>query len=160
MVKYEKNALAPQSPPESLLSSLNPFSNYFENSEPYHFLRFIRSVFEAFGNIKYCKLQQGSSPHKHKGYGFIEYETKQAAQEAIASMNLFDLGGQYLRVGRAITPPNALHVSFRRLTLTYEFFIGFSRSSIFWYIFFIPGTSHVSQPDADCRSRRSSGRHS
>ncbi|BES98878.1 RNA recognition motif. (a.k.a. RRM, RBD, or RNP domain) [Nesidiocoris tenuis] len=69
----------------------------------------IKSVFEAFGNIKYCKLQQGSSPHKHKGYGFIEYETKQAAQEAIASMNLFDLGGQYLRVGRAITPPNALH---------------------------------------------------
>lgn len=32
----------------------------------------------------------------------------QAANEAIASMNLFDLGGQYLRVGRAITPPNAL----------------------------------------------------
>ncbi|XP_014255066.1 poly(U)-binding-splicing factor half pint isoform X2 [Cimex lectularius] len=69
----------------------------------------IKSVFEAFGAIKYCKLQQGSSPHRHKGYGFIEYETKQAAQEAIASMNLFDLGGQYLRVGRAITPPNALH---------------------------------------------------
>ncbi|KAG8312619.1 Poly(U)-binding-splicing factor puf60 [Homalodisca vitripennis] len=69
----------------------------------------IKSVFEAFGPIKSCKLQQGSSPHRHKGYGFIEYETKQAAQEAIASMNLFDLGGQYLRVGRAITPPNALH---------------------------------------------------
>lgn len=67
------------------------------------------SVFEAFGPIKSCKLQQGSSPHRHKGYGFIEYETKQAAQEAISSMNLFDLGGQYLRVGRAITPPNALH---------------------------------------------------
>ena len=27
-------------------------------------------------------------------------------QEAISSMNLFDLGGQYLRVGRAITPPD------------------------------------------------------
>lgn len=53
-------------------------------------------------------MAQGSSAHKHKGYGFIEYETGQAAQEAIASMNLFDLGGQYLRVGRAITPPNAL----------------------------------------------------
>jgi hypothetical protein len=26
--------------------------------------------------------------------------------DAIASMNLFDLGGQYLRVGRAITPPD------------------------------------------------------
>ncbi|XP_075222402.1 poly(U)-binding-splicing factor hfp isoform X3 [Lycorma delicatula] len=75
----------------------------------------IKSVFEAFGPIKYCKLQQGSSPHRHKGYGFIEYETKQAAQEAIASMNLFDLGGQYLRVGRAITPPNALHVMSARV---------------------------------------------
>ena len=28
-------------------------------------------------------------------------------QEAISSMNLFDLGGQYLRVGRAITPPDS-----------------------------------------------------
>ncbi len=28
----------------------------------------------------------------------------QSAQDAIASMNLFDLGGQYLRVGRGITP--------------------------------------------------------
>ncbi|XP_018909855.1 poly(U)-binding-splicing factor half pint isoform X2 [Bemisia tabaci] len=69
----------------------------------------IKSVFEAFGPIKSCKLGQGSSPHRHKGYAFIEYETKNASQEAIASMNLFDLGGQYLRVGRAITPPNALH---------------------------------------------------
>uniref|UniRef100_A0A6P7F6I9 Poly(U)-binding-splicing factor half pint isoform X2 n=1 Tax=Diabrotica virgifera virgifera TaxID=50390 RepID=A0A6P7F6I9_DIAVI len=68
----------------------------------------IKSVFEAFGPIIYCKLAQGSTGHKHKGYGFIEYETAQAANEAIASMNLFDLGGQYLRVGRAITPPNAL----------------------------------------------------
>lgn len=68
----------------------------------------IKSVFEAFGPITYCKLAQGGSPHRHKGYGFIEYETMQAALEAIASMNLFDLGGQYLRVGRAITPPNAL----------------------------------------------------
>lgn len=68
-------------------------------------------MFEAFGPIKSCKLQPSSTPHRHKGYGFIEYETKQAAQEAIASMNLFDLGGQFLRVGRAITSPNALHAS-------------------------------------------------
>ncbi|XP_067133982.1 poly(U)-binding-splicing factor PUF60 isoform X2 [Centruroides vittatus] len=68
----------------------------------------IQSVFEAFGRIKMCKLASGSIPGKHKGYGFIEYETAQAAQDAISSMNLFDLGGQYLRVGRTITPPNAL----------------------------------------------------
>ncbi|XP_028026587.1 poly(U)-binding-splicing factor half pint [Bombyx mandarina] len=68
----------------------------------------IKNVFEAFGPITYCKLAYGTSQHKHKGYGFIEYATLPAALEAIASMNLFDLGGQYLRVGRAITPPNAL----------------------------------------------------
>lgn len=58
----------------------------------------LSSVFEAFGPIVYCKLAQGSTGNKHKGYGFIEYETAQAANEAIASMNLFDLGGQYLRL--------------------------------------------------------------
>ena len=36
-------------------------------------------------------------------YGFIEYDSSQAAQDAVASMNLFDLGGQYLRVGKVIT---------------------------------------------------------
>ena len=35
-----------------------------------------------------------------RGYGFIEYETAQASSDAVSSMNLFDLGGQYLRVGR------------------------------------------------------------
>ncbi|ODM94227.1 Poly(U)-binding-splicing factor half pint [Orchesella cincta] len=68
----------------------------------------IKSVFEAFGKIKSCKLAPGPTPGKHRGYGFIEYEAPQSAAEAIASMNLFDLGGQYLRVGKAITPPNAL----------------------------------------------------
>ncbi|XP_022666807.1 poly(U)-binding-splicing factor PUF60-like isoform X2 [Varroa jacobsoni] len=65
----------------------------------------IHSVFEAFGKIKSCKLAPGTLPHeKHREYGFIHYETNQAASDAITSMNLFDLGGQFLRVGRAITP--------------------------------------------------------
>ncbi|XP_055530154.1 poly(U)-binding-splicing factor half pint isoform X1 [Wyeomyia smithii] len=68
----------------------------------------IKSVFEAFGPIVICKMSQGSAAHTHKGYAFIEYQTNQSAIEAIASMNLFDLGGQLLRVGRSITPPNAL----------------------------------------------------
>ncbi len=57
----------------------------------------IKSVFEAFGPILSCKLSQGNSLHSHKGYGFIEYATKNAMDEAISSMNLFDLGGQLLR---------------------------------------------------------------
>ncbi|XP_064631553.1 poly(U)-binding-splicing factor PUF60-like isoform X2 [Lineus longissimus] len=68
----------------------------------------IQSVFEAFGKITSCGLaQDASKPGKHKGYGFIEYDTPQASLDAVSSMNLFDLGGQYLRVGKCITPPNA-----------------------------------------------------
>lgn len=56
----------------------------------------IRSVFEAFGPILCSKLSHTTN-NMHKGYGFIEYATKQAAEESISSMNLFDLGGQLLR---------------------------------------------------------------
>nr|ALD19903.1 poly-U-binding factor 60kDa [Stichopus monotuberculatus]ALD19904.1 poly-U-binding factor 60kDa [Stichopus monotuberculatus] len=66
----------------------------------------IKSVFEAFGKILSCHLPTDPATGKHKCYGFIEYDTMQSAQDAIASMNLFDLGGQYLRVGRSITPPS------------------------------------------------------
>ncbi|CAB4003510.1 poly(U)-binding-splicing factor PUF60-like isoform X2, partial [Paramuricea clavata] len=66
----------------------------------------IKSVFEAFGKVKTCSLTPDTITGKHKGFGFIEYEVQQSANDAIASMNLFDLGGQFLRVGRAITPPS------------------------------------------------------
>ena len=66
----------------------------------------IKSVFEAFGTIMSCELAVTSVPGRHKGYCFIEYGNTQAATDAISSMNLFDLGGQYLRVGRSITPPD------------------------------------------------------
>uniref|UniRef100_A0A8P4G077 RRM domain-containing protein n=1 Tax=Dicentrarchus labrax TaxID=13489 RepID=A0A8P4G077_DICLA len=65
----------------------------------------IKSVFEAFGKIKSCMLAREPTTGRHKGYGFIEYEKAQSSQDAVASMNLFDLGGQYLRVGKAVTPP-------------------------------------------------------
>lgn len=66
----------------------------------------IRSVFTAFGKITACDLGREIGSKKHRGYGFIEYEHIQSALDAISSMNMFDLGGQLLRVGRAITPPN------------------------------------------------------
>ena len=56
----------------------------------------IKSVFEAFGKIKSCELAQTMVEGKHKGYGFLEYETLQSCQDAISSMNQFDLGGQFL----------------------------------------------------------------
>ena len=58
----------------------------------------IQSLFSAFGPIKSCDLVCGTKG-KHKGYGYIEYEDAKAAKDAV-SMNLYNLGGQYLRVGR------------------------------------------------------------
>jgi hypothetical protein len=55
-------------------------------------------------------LTSAGVPGRHKGYGYLEYETLQSALDAITSMNLFDLGGQYLRVGRAVTPPDTKNV--------------------------------------------------
>ena len=57
-------------------------------------------MFEAFGQVQSCKLAPDQITGKHRGYGFIEYATQQPANDAIVAMNLFDLGGQYLRVGR------------------------------------------------------------
>ncbi|XP_030635837.1 poly(U)-binding-splicing factor PUF60-B isoform X2 [Chanos chanos] len=68
----------------------------------------IKSVFEAFGKIKGCALARDPTTGRHKGYCFIEYEKPQSALDAVSSMNLFDLGGQYLRVGKAVTPPMPL----------------------------------------------------
>ncbi|XP_076026533.1 poly(U)-binding-splicing factor PUF60-like isoform X5 [Genypterus blacodes] len=68
----------------------------------------IKSVFEAFGRIKSCTLARDPTTGRHRGFGFIEYEKPQSAIDAVSSMNLFDLGGQYLRVGKAVTPPMPL----------------------------------------------------
>ena len=38
----------------------------------------IRSVFEAFGSIKTCELAPTVIDGRHKGYGFIEYDTLQS----------------------------------------------------------------------------------
>lgn len=66
----------------------------------------VTSVFEAFGTIKACKLcPDPNNPTKHRGYGFINYEKPEGAADAIAHMNKFDLGGQFLRVCKAITLP-------------------------------------------------------
>jgi poly(U)-binding-splicing factor PUF60 len=69
----------------------------------------VKSVFEPFGVIKSIQLAPDTKPGKHRGWGYIEYDSLQAAADAIAAMNLFELGGQYLRVGRAVTPPMPLY---------------------------------------------------
>ncbi|BHF72006.1 Poly(U)-binding-splicing factor puf60 [Sparganum proliferum] len=66
-------------------------------------------VFEAFGKITMCKLVPDPlHPPLHRGFGYIEFETVQSANDAALSMNKFDLGGQLLRVCKAISPPDGV----------------------------------------------------
>ena len=67
---------------------------------PCYFSTPLPSVFEAFGKVKKVDLAPDNVPGKHRGWGYIEYDNHKSAADAIASMNLFDLGGQFLRVGR------------------------------------------------------------
>mmetsp|Transcript_13893 Transcript_13893/g.22947 ORF Transcript_13893/g.22947 Transcript_13893/m.22947 type:complete len:336 (+) Transcript_13893:2167-3174(+) len=61
----------------------------------------LRAVFSPFGPIKSCILMPNPETGKHKGYGFIEFEYDQSADDAISAMNGFELGQRQLRVGRA-----------------------------------------------------------
>jgi poly(U)-binding-splicing factor PUF60 len=113
-IKMGRPSNMPQLQPiiERLAEEARPYNRvYVASIHPDLVENDVQSVFEAFGKIRSCKLAPDMlRPGKHRGYGFIEYETPQAANDAIASMNLFNLGGQYLRVGRAVSPPNAVQI--------------------------------------------------
>lgn len=113
-IKVGRPSNMPQAQPiiEQLASEAKNYNRiYIASIHPDLTEKDISSVFEAFGKILNCMLIKdpaAKTGSKHKGYGFIEYDNSQSATDAVASMNLFDLGGQYLRVGRAITPPDVL----------------------------------------------------
>lgn len=44
-------------------------------------------------------------PGHHRGFGYVEFLNAQIAADAVSSMNQFNLGGQLLRVCKAISPP-------------------------------------------------------
>ncbi|KAI8801946.1 hypothetical protein BJ742DRAFT_835053 [Cladochytrium replicatum] len=67
----------------------------------------IRQVFSEFGNVKAVSMTMDASTGKHKGYCFVEYDSPEAAQMALETMNGFELGGRQLKVGR----PNNYSVS-------------------------------------------------
>lgn len=107
-IKVGRPSNVPQAAPwiEQILQEAREYARIYVSSiHPDLTETDIKSVFEAFGVVISCGLSPDQMTGKHKGYGFIEYSNQQSANDAIVAMNLFDLGGQYIRVGRAITPP-------------------------------------------------------
>ncbi|TRY72641.1 hypothetical protein TCAL_09964 [Tigriopus californicus] len=59
-------------------------------------------TFSAFGNILSCKVVQDSVGGESKGYGFIHFETEEAAVKAISKVNGMLLNGKKVFVGRFV----------------------------------------------------------
>lgn len=55
----------------------------------------LRSAFESYGDVVSVKIIQ------HKGFGFVEYSSTEAAAAAKAAMNGKDLDGRLIRVNDA-----------------------------------------------------------
>merc|ERR1711981_956057 len=59
-------------------------------------------TFSAFGNILSCKVAQDMSNGEPKGYGFVHFETEEAALNAIQKVNGMLLNGKKVYVGRFV----------------------------------------------------------
>jgi poly(U)-binding-splicing factor PUF60 len=75
----------------------------------------LRQIFAPFGGIISCTLLPSQTPEqqqlgKHRGYGFIEFESDEAARNAITGMNGFDISGRKLKVNYASTKDSAMPV--------------------------------------------------
>lgn len=68
----------------------------------------ITSVFSVFGPIKVVLMVVDPITKRHRGYGFIEYETADAAALAQLSMDNAELGGRHIKVGRPNNFPSDL----------------------------------------------------
>ena len=59
----------------------------------------LRDLFAAYGNVTEVTVIEG------KGFGFVEYETDDAAQEAINNLNETEVDGRDIRVDVAHERP-------------------------------------------------------
>ncbi|KAI9022588.1 hypothetical protein DFJ74DRAFT_670190 [Hyaloraphidium curvatum] len=62
----------------------------------------LKDIFNSFGTISKLSLMPDLATKKHKTCGYIEYETREAAELAISTMNGFEIGGMQLRVTKTM----------------------------------------------------------
>jgi RNA recognition motif-containing protein len=58
-------------------------------------------LFQAYGDVQYCKLVMDRATGKSKGFGFVEMPRAGEARLAIKGLNARDVGGSRIRVKKA-----------------------------------------------------------
>ena len=76
-------------------------SIYYELNEQVIVQSFVRC-----GHVLKCQMSYDPMATRHRGYGFIEYDTVEAAQLAQDRMSGFNMGNRQIRVGRTQQFPN------------------------------------------------------
>lgn len=60
--------------------------------------KILHAAFIPFGDITHIQIPTQALTEKHRGYGFIEYESQEDASEAIENMDQSELFGCVLKV--------------------------------------------------------------
>lgn len=61
----------------------------------------LRDAFMKFGTVASCKVIVDRDTGRSKGFGFVEMDTAQEAQDAIANLDGQDLDGRNMKVNEA-----------------------------------------------------------
>jgi cold-inducible RNA-binding protein len=61
----------------------------------------LSKLFEAHGTVESARVIMDRDTGRSKGFGFVEMQTDQEAQTAIAALNGQDMGGRSLTVNEA-----------------------------------------------------------
>ena len=64
----------------------------------------LRAAFIPFGDLKDVNIPVDFATGKHRGFGFVEYEEKEDAKEALDNMHNAEINGRVLTVNFAQPP--------------------------------------------------------